>query len=151
MENREEKETKKTWLKPTEILPCVIIILGVIAAIVAFNIGGRDNCRQDYIVGNAKTEAMVVQTVLMAGMYDNSVDSITAGTVTPSDNNKTVYYPGGSFQMETYMHMPSGEWHWNADGIVDKGCYERSGDCVVYSGDNWTCTRGLSCSNCTCN
>ena len=152
MESQEEKEKKKNWLKPAEILPCVIIILCVVAAIVAFNIGGTE----PRLWGSgemARTEAAAVQTALQAGMAENDVSSITPGTVTAGATSMTVYYPGGSFQLETYLHLPThGEWHWNTDGMVDKGCYYAGGGagCHALSEGKWTYTSGRSCRNCTC-
>lgn len=158
MESQEEKETKKTWLKIVGSMLGVIIIiflifLGVYVAVLMFGFNVDGGIRLAGTEETAKTEMAVVQTALLEGMSDNSVTSVTAGAVIPNNNNKTVYYPGGSFTLETYIHLPPhGEWHWATDGMIDKGCYDGGGKCCAYFEGSWTCTDGLNCSsgNCAC-
>ena len=87
--------------------------------------------------------------MIQAVMAANDVTSVTPGTITHNDSNVTVYYPGGSFQL--YLSLPTrGEWHWNTDGMVDKGCFEDVNGCAALSEGRWTCKATRSCSNCTC-
>jgi len=129
------------------VLLIVLIPLGILAAVVAYNVGGFLGAGTEE---SAKTEKASVQTALIAGMADNSVGSIIAGTITPSDTTRTVYYPetvyhsSGSFQLEDYMHLPThGSWTWDSTGIVTHGTYSGGGETCVYDYDGtpqWRCT-----------
>jgi len=158
MESQEEKKTEKTWLKPVVIVLGVVLILVVLAVVMLYvERGTHEPTTESY----AKSEMSSLQTALLCGMGEVNADSVIAGTISPYDNTKTVYYLGkvwsdgsqqnGSFQLETYLHLPTtGEWHWTTDCMIDKGCYEGGGECCAYSEGNWTCTKHRSCSNCAC-
>lgn len=121
----------------------VIIILGILAAVVAFNVAGFLGAGTEE---SAKTERGSVQTAIIGGMADESIGAITAGTITNADTTKTVVGSGGNFTLETYMHLPTnGNWRWDTSGVVDAGAYEGGGTCCAYASGNWTCTSGLSC------
>lgn len=130
------------------ILGIISVALGIIfVAVVAYNVSGFLGAGTEE---TARMEMSLVQTVLITGMADNSVGSVTAGTVTPSDTTRTVYYPetvyhsGGSFQLEEYMHLPThGSWTWDSTGIVTDGTYSGGGETCVYDYDGtpqWSCT-----------
>ena len=121
----------------------VIIILGVLAAVVAFNVGGflgQGTC------ATAKTEMSAVQTALLAGMADKSAGGVTGDTLDPTEDTKPVACDNGeNFNLETYLHLPThGTWTWSDSGIVVSGTYEGGGKtCTLNTADgiaNWTCT-----------
>jgi len=150
MENRKrvQVEGKPTWRlawglwwRTFLIGLGLYVIIGIIVAVVAFNIGGFLGQGTEE---TAKTEAASVQTALMAGMAYNSVASVTPGTIRPYDDTKTVYCPGGSFQLETYLNLPThGTWTWDSTGIIVSGTYSGGGMTCTYDCDAyypWECT-----------
>jgi len=116
----------------------VIIILGILAAVVAFNVGGFLGAGT---LETAKTEMSSVQTAIIAGMAANNVGTIDGGTITANDTTtKTVSYTGGSFDLATYMHLPThGSWTWGVSGVVTDGTYSGGGKTCTYANNNWTC------------
>jgi len=125
----------------------VIIILGILAAVVAFNVSGFLGAGT---LETAKTERSTVQTAIIAGMADNSMGAVVEGTLTNGDTTKTVSGTGGSFLLENYTHLPShGNWYWDASGVVTAGAYEGGGTCCAYASSAWNCTDGVSCGNAT--
>ncbi len=118
----------------------VIIILGILAAVVAFNVGGFLGAGT---LETAKTEAASVQTAIIAGMANVSAGSITNGTVTAGAATCLVTYTGNlTFDLATYIHLPThGTWSWTASGVVTSGSYCGGGKCCnLTGGSNWTCT-----------
>ena len=121
----------------------VIIILGILAAVVAFNVAGFLGAGTEE---SAKTERGSVQTAIIGGMADESIGAITAGTLTNAESTKTVVGSGGNFTLQTYMHLPTqGNWGWTTSGVVSAGAYEGGGTCCAYVNGTWTCTAGLTC------
>ena len=117
----------------------VIIILGVLAAVVAFNVGGflgQGTC------ATAKTEANSVQTAILAGMAKLSAGNITGGTVTAGATSVTVTADPaevGSFDLETYLHLPThGTWTWSNSGIVVSGNYSGGGQTATLTDGTWS-------------
>jgi len=120
----------------------VIIILGILAAVVAFNVSGFLG---QGTLETAKTERSTVQTGLMAGMADINAGAVTAGTIAAGETNKTVTTPQGTFTLQTYMHLPThGSWHWNNSSVVDSGNYTGGGETCTLTQtagvDNWSCS-----------
>jgi len=120
----------------------VIIILGILAAVVAFNVSGFLG---QGTLETAKTERSTVQTGLMAGMADINAGSVTAGNITAGEISKDVVTSQGTFTLQTYMHLPThGSWSWDTSAVVDGGSYSGGGEtCVLTTPggvDNWTCT-----------
>ena len=119
----------------------VIIILGVLAAVVAFNVGGflgAGTCE------TAKTEAASVQTAIIAGMADISCGELSdGGSVDPDDSTVLLTCTGGgNFTLETYIHLPThGNWTWDGSGVVVSGTYTGGGKTCTLSanGTVWTC------------
>jgi len=121
----------------------VIIILGILAAVVAFNVAGFLGAGTEE---SAKTERASVQTAIIAGMADESMGGVTAGTLTNQESTKTVVGTTGNFTLETYMHLPTqGNWQWSTSGVVTAGAYEGGGTCCAYANGTWLCTDGASC------
>ena len=122
----------------------VIIILGILAAVVAFNVGGflgAGTCE------TAKTEAASVQTAIIAGMADISCGELSGGgNITPSDTTKQVTCVGnGTFNLEDYLHLPThGTWNWDTSGVVTSGNYTAGGKtCTLTTPggiESWNCT-----------
>ena len=114
----------------------VIIILGVLAAVVAFNVGGflgQGTCE------TAKTEAGSVQTALLAGMAKLSAGSVTPDTVSAGSTNVNVTTPQGEFTLDTYLHLPThGNWSWSDAGIVTDGSYAGGGQTATLANGIWS-------------
>ena len=120
----------------------VIIILGILAAVVAFNVGGFLGAGT---LETAKTESASVQTAIIAGMANMSAGSITAGEVNPTNSaggNLTVTTSQGDFDLGLYLHLPThGTWTWTDSGVVNTGSYCGGGKCCnLTGGSTWTCT-----------
>jgi len=116
----------------------VIIILGILAAVVAFNVAGflgAGTCQ------TAQTEASSVQTAIIAGMADHNSGSMTSATVNPTnsaDGNLTVTCSQGDFDLGDYLHLPThGNWTWDTSGVVTDGSYEGGGDIAYLNSSVW--------------
>jgi len=118
----------------------VIIILGILAAVVAFNVGGFLGAGTGE---TAKTEAASVHTAIIAGMADISCGELSdGGSVDPSNTTVPLTCTGGgNFTLETYLQLPThGNWTWNEAGVVISGSYCGGGKCCnLTGGSNWTC------------
>jgi prepilin-type N-terminal cleavage/methylation domain-containing protein len=115
----------------------VIIILGILAAVVAFNVAGFLGAGTEE---SAKTERASVQTALIGGMADISAGSMDAGSITAGETTKNVVTPQGNFTLQTYMHLPThGSWSWDTSGVVVNGTYEGGGVTCTWDGTNMTC------------
>ena len=115
----------------------VIIILGILAAVVAFNVGGFLGAGT---LETAKTEAASVQTAIIAGMANISCGSLSSGgTITPNDSTMVVTCVGnGTFNLETYLHLPThGTWTWSNAGVVTDGGYCGGGKCCNLTNGTW--------------
>ena len=123
----------------------VIIILGILAAVVAFNVAGFLGAGTEE---TAKTEKSTVQTAIIAGMADESMGTITSGKQITNDLDTLEVHGEGnrSFMMENFTHLPThGNWQWNSAGVVTAGAYEGGGTCCAYVNGTWTCTSGQTC------
>ena len=123
----------------------VIIILGILAAVVAFNVGGflgAGTCE------TAKTEAASVQTAVIAGMADISCGSLNGtDSIGPDDTTKPISCAaGGTFNLEDYLKLPThGTWTWSTSGVVTSGSYTGGGKTCTYDSNapaalQWSCT-----------
>ena len=120
----------------------VIIILGILAAVVAFNVGGflgAGTCE------TAKTEMAAVQTAIIAGMANVSAGTIGAGTVEAGQTGVPVTYGSNqTFLLDSFLKLPThGSWDWGPDGVITNGTYEGGGKTATYDGDTWG---GTACS-----
>ena len=117
----------------------VIIILGVLAAVVAFNVGGFLG---QGTLETAKTEMSSVQTAILAGMANASVGTITGGTVEEGSTNVSVSYTGGSFSLGTYLNLPThGTWTYGTSGMISSGNFSGGGKTCTYTAPStWNCT-----------
>ena len=130
----------------------VIIILGILAAVVAFNVGGFLGAGT---LETAKTQKSTLETAVIAAMADAAVGTCepytangTDGTgtvpkatiiVTAAAANDNVTRTLGDFLTTDVK----GDWSWGTNGLVTKG-YFASGNSVcdwnaTTSGD-WSCT-----------
>ena len=75
----------------------VIIILGILAAVVAFNVSGFLGAGT---LESAKTERSTVQTAIMGGMADINAGTVTPGNITAGATTATVTTTQGSFTLE---------------------------------------------------
>jgi len=120
----------------------VIIILGILAAVVAFNVGGFLGAGTEE---TAKTEAASLQTAIIAAMAACSVGSVNAGAnVTGDTSNVTVVSGhGGEGMLGTYLQSDlHGEYSWNTNATLTAGSYSGGGKtCTLTdaSANTWNC------------
>jgi len=117
----------------------VIIILGILAAVVAFNVSGflgAGTCE------TAKTEASSVQTGVLAGMADKSMGEIESGfEITASLTTLTIEGQGKNFTLEDYLQLPThGNWTWSSSGVVYSGSYSGGGVTATLTNGTWSGT-----------
>ena len=115
----------------------VIVILGIIGAVVALNVGG-------FLGAGTKEAAMMekdaVQTSILAGMAESGCGQLTAGTFTAGDTS-VACAAGGDISLEKYMQgSTTGSWDYTAGGLVSGGSYEAGGTNCTYSSGSWNCT-----------
>ena len=120
----------------------VIIILGILAAVVAFNVGGFLGAGT---LETAKTEMAAVQTGVIAGMADISCGQLSStDSIGPSESTKTISCASGNFTLETFLKLPThGNWTWNVAGVVTSGSYAGGGQTCTYTANatpQWNCT-----------
>ena len=123
----------------------VIIILGVLAAVVAFNVGGFLGQGTEE---TARTEMSAVQTALLAGMASASAGRLDGdGSVDPTEEVGLVTCDNGEkFNLSDYLHLPThGTWGWGPDGIILTGNYSGGGRTCTYDSskpatEQWDCT-----------
>jgi len=116
----------------------VIIILGILAAVVAFNVAGflgQGTCE------TAKTEAASVQTAIIAGMADVSAGSVTGSSVNPTNSasgHLNVTTPQGDYDLGSYLKLPTqGNWTWDGGGVVTDGSYAGGGKTANLTNGTW--------------
>jgi len=127
----------------------VIIILGILAAVVAFNVAGFLGSGTEE---TAKTERASIQTAIIAGMADTSMGSMSgvftiAANGAPSGITITDAANGNNtFTLDTYLSSPPhGTWTWNSAGVVTNGVYSGGGKTCTYTNNAtppWNCTAG---------
>jgi len=125
----------------------VIIILGILAAVVAFNVAGFLGAGTEE---SAKTERAAVQTAVIAGMADVSCGQLdSGGSIGPGDSSMTCTCGASNattFDLEDYMHLPThGSWTWDVSGVVVNGTYSGGGKTCTYDSTadpQWNCTAG---------
>ena len=120
----------------------VIIILGILAAVVAFNVGGflgAGTCE------TAKTEMAGVQTALIAGMANISCGqlSLSSDSIGPTEYTKPISCANGNFSLEDYLKLPThGNWTWDTSGVITGGTYAGGGKNCTYTANatpQWDC------------
>ena len=128
----------------------VIIILGILAAVVAFNVAGFLGAGTEE---TAKTERSTIQTAIIAGMADTSMGSIASVfTITANTAPSTITITdaangANTFTLDEYLQTsPHGSWAWNAAGVVTSGTYSGGGvTCDYLSTGNVTCPGTIDC------
>jgi prepilin-type N-terminal cleavage/methylation domain-containing protein len=109
----------------------VIAILGIVAAVVALNIGGFFGQGKEQA---ANTEAHQVQTAVIAYMADNNLSSYSAGNVGPATSSGPEAYLMNPPQLQAVYTI-------NTDGSLASGTPitdSKWGDCTFASG-MWDC------------
>jgi len=120
----------------------VIIILGILAAVVAFNVAGFLGAGTEE---SARTEMASVQTAIIGGMADNSLANVTAGSITAGTDPSTVLTgdfaaKAGETGLGIYLQSaPHGTWTWSGSGVVTNGTYAGGGITCTWDGTNMTC------------
>ena len=113
----------------------VIIILGILAAVVAFNVGGFLGAGTCQV---AQTQKASLETAIIAGMADHSIGNITNDTINGGDAGKapseiTISYTGGSFNLGTYLQNPiKGNWTYGSTGNITSGSFTAGGKTADY-------------------
>jgi prepilin-type N-terminal cleavage/methylation domain-containing protein len=108
----------------------VIAILGIVAAVVALNIGGFFGQGREQA---ANTEAHQVQTAVVAYMADNNLSDFDL-SVGPGTSNGPEAYLMNPGQLQATYDVTNGALGPNAVKITDS----KWGDCT-FSGGLWTC------------
>jgi prepilin-type N-terminal cleavage/methylation domain len=117
----------------------VIVILGIIAAVVALNVGG-------FLGTGTKEAAMMekdsVQTAVLAAMVEGDCESIedtASKRITGEPDGITIC---NSITLENYLQGSiKGKWTIDSSGLVTDGSYTAGGtECSwASSSGNWTC------------
>jgi len=126
----------------------VIIILGILAAVVAFNVGGFLGAGTEE---TAKTEFATMQTAIISCMAACSAGTVSTGTAVTGDvSNVTVVAgvtPASKGILGTYLQSTvHGYYTWGADGVITASCYDGGGKKCRYSAGAWQ-----ACESGTCN
>ena len=129
----------------------VIIILGILAAVVAFNVGGFLGAG---IEETAKTQKATLETAVIACMADVSGGVLDSQVTIGTDNNGTkMTHPsdvhlligGVNYPLSTYLSSDiQGYWLFSTSGLITAGDYAGGGKCCSWNSNNWTC--GDACS-----
>jgi len=130
----------------------VIIILGILAAVVAFNVGGFLGAGT---LETAKTQKSTLETAVIAAMADAAVGTCTpydapgvtgTGTVPKITEivNATAANDHVARTLGDFVTTDvKGDWSWGSNGLVTKG-YFASGNSVcdwnVTNTTDWHCT-----------
>jgi len=122
----------------------VIIILGILAAVVAFNVSGFLGAGTEE---TAKTEAASLQTAIVAAMAACSVGTVEPGTdVTGDVSNVTLVLnaTGNEGILGHYLQSQlQGTYSWGANGTLTAGTYSGGGktcNLTDPAANIWTCT-----------
>jgi general secretion pathway protein G len=122
----------------------VIILLGILAAVVVFNVGGFLGQGTEQI---AKMQGNLLQTSITAAMAQESATSVTAGHIGNVGNGASITNPGEwnltvgdtEVPMSKYIQNDiTGYWEWNDSGTIINGTYTGGKTCT-YDNGNWTC------------
>ena len=132
----------------------VIIILGILAAVVAFNVGGFLGAGTEE---TAKTEAATLQTAIISCMAACSVGEVEgANDATGQASGATwdvqvTNATGDEGKLSHYLQSSlHGYYTWGVDGIIDNACYSGGGKKCVYNGTAWDdCSGTGACSDAT--
>ena len=126
----------------------VIIILGILAAVVAFNVGGFLGAGTEQ---TGKTEFATVQTAVTSTMAACSVGTVAGSSNfhgSPSasgDNAQVNSTPASNGELSTYLQSDvHGYYAWGSDGVITDACYDGGNKKCEYSNttSNWTCQSG---------
>ena len=123
----------------------VIIILGILAAVVAFNVGGFLGAGTEE---TAKTEAASLQTAIVAAMAACSVGTVTAQADVHGDvSNITLVAnatPASDGMLGTYLQSQlHGTYSWGPSGVLTAGTYSGGGktcNLTNPAANVWNCT-----------
>ena len=118
----------------------VIIILGILAAVVAFNVGGFLGAGTCQV---AQTQKSSLETAIIAGMADHSIGNITNGTINGGDagiapSSVNIVYTGGNFTLGTYLQNPiKGNWTYGSTGNITNGTFTSGAKTATWNGTGW--------------
>jgi len=124
----------------------VIIILGVLAAVVVFNVGGFIGQGTEQI---AKMQGNLLQTAITAAMAQESAASVTADHI--GDDGTSLTNPAAweltvdssNVTMSKYVTSDiQGYWEWDAGSTIINGTYTGGGKTCTYNSTEdpqWTC------------
>jgi len=130
----------------------VIIILGILAAVVAFNVAGFLGSGTEE---TAKTQKSSLETAIIASMADASAASCTAHTLASTTGTTTIpktteivsaanAEDGVARTLGDFVSTDvKGDWTWGTDGLVTEGYYAGGGVVCHYVSNAtpaWNCT-----------
>ena len=130
----------------------VIIILGILAAVVAFNVGGFLGAGTEE---TAKTQKASLETAIIAAMADHSASGCTPNTLNSTTGtgvldktteilNSTVSDDSVAHTLAEYLQSDiKGDWTWVVNGTVTEGYYAGGGKVCHYLNTAtpvWNCT-----------
>ena len=124
----------------------VIIILGILAAVVAFNVGGFLGAGT---LETAKTQKASLETAIIAAMADYSAGSVTVDPNPIGSTGDSITLASGvtltlgstDVTLDTYLQGDiKGSWTFaaNSTGIITAGVYSGGGKTETWDGANWT-------------
>jgi len=117
----------------------VIIILGILAAVVAFNVGGFLGAGTEE---TAKTQLSTLQTAVIASMADYSRSTVTGQTIGTSGSSITkpdtitlfTDPVDGAINMSVYLQSDiQGQWTFGNDGVFTSGNFTGGGTTCTYT------------------
>lgn len=123
----------------------VILILGVLAATVVWNVGGFVGAGTEEI---AKTQGKLLQNTIIAAMAQESAASVTGDNIGVNGTSKTspadweLKLDGRNVTMLKYVQNDiTGYWEWDNSGTIIEGEYT-GGDttCTYNTTTGWNCS-----------
>ncbi len=129
----------------------VIIILGILAAVVAFNVGGFLGAGTEE---TAKTELASVQTAITACMANCAVGEVVGAAnahgAVLAIATQVANATGDEGKLSNYLQSDlHGYYTWGITGVISDACYSGGGKKCTYNGTAWDCSGTGSCDTAT--
>jgi len=125
----------------------VLLLLGILAAVVVFNVGGFIGQGTEQI---AKMQGNLVQTAITAAMAQESAANVVEDSIGNVGDGTSITNPAvwelrvgdTNVTMSKYVQSAiTGYWEWNDSGTVTEGTYTAGGKTCTYN-----VTAGWDCS-----
>ena len=126
----------------------VILLLGILAAVVVFNVGGFIGQGTEQI---AKMQGNLLQTAITAAMaqesaanvVEGSIGNVSVGTSITNPADWTLTVGNKTVTMSKYVQNDiTGYWEWNDSGTIIEGTYTGGGGktCTYNATSGWDCS-----------